>query len=207
MIFAPRFVEHVDGARLGAGKLGCLADNGAQHCFQIERRVDGLTDLAERSQLIMPFNDVSPKDFDGIDHSSNLIVTVAIADLNVGLTGRKSLHPIGNGLYGPDDRLTDYHGNKSTEHQSGKRYDNDDTLGPFGIGIKLSAHIASGVRNCRRQTLEIAVDGLEGVVRLAEHHRCHWRVGLTDVDRVLRLIFSKAPLGQQPLHGNAFQTR
>src|SRR6516162_1987672 len=50
-MFALRFVEHVDGTRLGAGKLGRLADNRAQHCFQIKRRIDRPRHFAKCTQL------------------------------------------------------------------------------------------------------------------------------------------------------------
>src|SRR6516225_3351140 len=46
-----RFVKRIDRSRLSTGKLSRFADDRAQHGLQIERRIDRLTDLAERAQL------------------------------------------------------------------------------------------------------------------------------------------------------------
>ena len=50
--FALLLVEHVDRAGLGAGELHRLGDDGGEHGFEIERRIDRLADLAERAQLV-----------------------------------------------------------------------------------------------------------------------------------------------------------
>ena len=49
--FLLQFVEHVDRASLGVGKLRRLGHNGRKHLLEVERRVDGLRDFAERAQL------------------------------------------------------------------------------------------------------------------------------------------------------------
>ena len=49
--FTLRFIEHVDGAGLGAGKLGRLGDNRGQHGLKVKRRGYRLSDFAERSQF------------------------------------------------------------------------------------------------------------------------------------------------------------
>src|SRR6516165_11822778 len=47
-----RFVKHIDSPRLTAGELSRFGDDRVQHGLQIERRIDRLTDLAERPQLL-----------------------------------------------------------------------------------------------------------------------------------------------------------
>ena len=154
----------------------------------------------------LSINDVFPKDIDGVDHPADLVTTVAMADIDIGFSGRKALHHIGNGFYRPYDRSADDKSDKGTDQNAGKRYFDNEMSCSIRQRNKARCYIiACGVRNCRRQILDIGVDGLECVVRLAEHHRCHGRVGLANVDRVLRLIFTDLPLGQQPLHGGAFQ--
>ena len=52
--FCRASLEDVDRARIGAGELHRLGDDGRQHGFEIERRVDRLADLAKRLQLLRP---------------------------------------------------------------------------------------------------------------------------------------------------------
>ena len=44
-------VQLVDGAGVGAGEADGVRDDGGQHLLEVERRGDGLADLAERLQL------------------------------------------------------------------------------------------------------------------------------------------------------------
>ena len=49
--FTFRFIEYVDGAGLGAGKLGRLGDDRGEHGLKVKRRGHRLSDFAERSQF------------------------------------------------------------------------------------------------------------------------------------------------------------
>ena len=51
MKFAVRLVEHVNSAGVGVRELHRLRDDGRENGFEVERRIDGLADLAERPQL------------------------------------------------------------------------------------------------------------------------------------------------------------
>jgi len=44
-------VEHIDRTGFGAGELHRLGDNGREHGFKIECRIDRLAHFAERAQL------------------------------------------------------------------------------------------------------------------------------------------------------------
>ena len=46
-----RLVEHVDRAGVGARELHRAADDGGEHGFEVERRIDRLGDLAQRPEL------------------------------------------------------------------------------------------------------------------------------------------------------------
>jgi hypothetical protein len=50
--FLGGLVEYVDRAGLGAGELGRLGHDGGQHGLEVDGRVHGLADLAERLQLL-----------------------------------------------------------------------------------------------------------------------------------------------------------
>ena len=45
-------VEHIDRASVGVRQLHRPADNGGEHCFEVERRVHRLADIAECAQLV-----------------------------------------------------------------------------------------------------------------------------------------------------------
>jgi hypothetical protein len=44
-------IKHIDGTGFGAGELGGLGDDGGEHGFQIDARIDRLRHLAKRAQL------------------------------------------------------------------------------------------------------------------------------------------------------------
>jgi hypothetical protein len=50
--FPARFVERVDRSRLGGGQLHGLGDDGVQYGGEIQRRIDGVADLAESAQFL-----------------------------------------------------------------------------------------------------------------------------------------------------------
>jgi hypothetical protein len=47
-----RLVEHVDRPGIGTRQLYRPADNGREDCFQLQRRIHRLADLAERLQFV-----------------------------------------------------------------------------------------------------------------------------------------------------------
>ena len=118
---------------------------------------------------------------------ASAIATAATADFDVGLAGRQLLHHAGDGFDRPHDRCADDEGHESADDKAQDGAQDDELLGPLGIGVNTGPDPVGGFCGRLRHHLNIAIDGFEAVVGLTQHHRRHRRVGLTDVDGVFGL--------------------